>query len=378
MTIQDCRVRAIGICLLSALLFTNCQPPPVRNTTTDANATTATKALHRNLLTVASKGTMFGHQDATLYGIGWNCETDRSDVKSVAGDYPAVYGWELGHIETGDSVSLDSMSFERIRQEAIKAHSRGGINSISWHLRNPHTGGSSWDVSDNQTVASILPGGSHHATYAAWLDRLAEYLNRFEDKEGTKIPLIFRPFHEHTGSWFWWGKNHCTPEQYKELFSMTVDYLRKTKHINHLLITYSPDRVYSEAEYFERYPGDDYVDILGIDWYHKPEMDTPQSFIDGVTQTALMIKKNAEARNKPFVFSETGLEKLPISDWFTQVLYPVLNAAKPAYVLVWRNAHERPDHFFAPYPGHESCDDFRLFKQKEDILFESELREMYQ
>ncbi|MGV8826819.1 MAG: glycoside hydrolase family 26 protein [Breznakibacter sp.] len=379
MILKEHLARAMGICLLSAISLTGCQPPPPSMASpSDKSATRETRALYRNLFTISEPGIMFGHQDATLYGIGWKYDKEQSDVRKVTGDYPAVYGWEIGHIETGDSVSLDSMHFTRIREEAIKAYKRGGLNTISWHLNNPLTGGSSWDVSNNQTVASILPNGENHALYMEWLDRLADYLNSFEDEKGTKTPLLFRPFHEHSGSWFWWGKELCTPDQYKELYRFTIDHLRKARKVNHLLIIYSPDRVYSEAEYFERYPGDEYVDILGIDWYHKPEMDSPESFVSDVSKALLMVKQAAAAKNKPFVFSETGLEALPIADWFTKILYPAISTTKPAYVLVWRNAHERPNHFFAPYPGHPACEDFKAFKEKKEIHFESELPNLYQ
>ena len=371
-------MQSAAIGLLAALGFCSCKQQPEKHIPSDPHATESTKALYSNLCTIERTGTMFGHQDATLYGIGWKDEKGQSDVKKVTGDYPAIYGWELGHIETGNSVSLDSVAFDKIREEAVAARARGGINTISWHLDNPLTGGTSWDLTNNQTVASILPGGSHHAIYISWLDRMATYLNSFQERDGTKIPLLFRPFHEHSGSWFWWGKNHCTVEQYTTLYRFTIDYLRETKQLHHLLIIYSPDRAYSETDYFERYPGDEYVDILGIDWYHRPESDSSERFIEEVSNALMMIRNAARKKNKPLVFSETGQETLSVANWFTRVLYPAIEQASPAYVLVWRNAHERPNHYYAPYPGHPACDDFNLFKQKENILFESELPNMYQ
>lgn len=66
--------------------------------------TKKTIALYRNLKKVLAKGIMFGHQDDLAYGVNWKYQADRSDVKDVAGDYPAVYGWELGNIEYKDSL----------------------------------------------------------------------------------------------------------------------------------------------------------------------------------------------------------------------------------------------------------------------------------
>lgn len=360
-----------GIILCMLMATTACSEVVI----VDSKATTETKRLYENLFSVTDKGTMFGHQDATLYGIGWKYTEDESDVKKVTGDYPAVYGWELGHLEVGDEVSLDSIHFTKIREGIQKAYLRGGVNTISWHLRNPLTGGSSWD-SANNAVHAILNNKDIATKYAAWLDRLALFMNSLTDVNGHPIPVLFRPFHEHTGSWFWWGKENCTPEDYKSLWKYTINYLRDEKNVHNLLYVYSPDRTQSVEEYMERYPGDDYVDILGLDLYHRGE-SKKEEYIRVVQHSLEFIKRESEIRKKPFVFSETGLSQLTMPHWFTEVLYRAIEKGRPAYVLVWRNAYEKPDHYYAPYPGHPSCDDFRKFRELPDIIFESEMPDMY-
>ena len=62
----------------------------------DPQATPETQALYRNLFRIADEGVMFGHQDDALYGHDWKYEEGRSDVRECCGDYPAVFGWELG------------------------------------------------------------------------------------------------------------------------------------------------------------------------------------------------------------------------------------------------------------------------------------------
>lgn len=362
--------QGILLCLLMGI--TACKDVVI----VDSQATTETKRLYENLFAVTEKGTMFGHQDATLYGIGWKYVDQESDVKKVAGDYPAVYGWELGHLELGDEVSLDSIGFTNIREGIQKAHSRGGVNTISWHLRNPLTGGSSWDPAED-AVHAILNNKDVAAKYKQGLDRLAAFMSSLIDADGRSIPVLFRPFHEHTGSWFWWGKKNCTVEDYKSLWKFTVDYLRNQKNVHNMLYIYSPDRTESVEEYMERYPGDEYVDILGLDLYHREETKK-EEYIRIVRNSLKFIKQESDKRNKPFVFSETGLCQVTISDWFTQVLHKAIVDYRPAYVLVWRNAYEKPNHYYAPYPGHPACNDFRNFKELPDILFESEIPSMYQ
>jgi len=173
---------------------------------TDPKATTETVKLYQNLKELQHRGLMFGHQDDLAYGEGWVYEEGRSDVKDACGDYPAVYGWELGHLELGDTYSLDSVHFDKIQGWIKTVYKRGGVNTISWHLRNPFTDGSSWDTSSKEVVKSILPGGEKHELFKTYLDKLAGFFAGLKTEDGTFIPVLFRPFHEHTGSWFWWAK----------------------------------------------------------------------------------------------------------------------------------------------------------------------------
>ena len=71
-------------------------------------------ALLQRLKSLSTRGIMFGHQDDPFYGLGWKWDRGRSDVLAVAGDYPAVMGFELGGIEVGDAKSLDSVPFARM------------------------------------------------------------------------------------------------------------------------------------------------------------------------------------------------------------------------------------------------------------------------
>src|SRR5262245_53458956 len=94
---------------------------------TDKNATRQTIALYKNLRKVQEKGIMFGHQDDLAYGVGWKYEDGRSDIKDVIGDYPAVYGWELGRIETDQPQNLDGVPFNKMKEYIKTDHERGGV-----------------------------------------------------------------------------------------------------------------------------------------------------------------------------------------------------------------------------------------------------------
>jgi hypothetical protein len=103
----------------------------------DKQATKETRALYKNLYNLAGKNILFGHQDDPCYGVGWKYVSGRSDIRDVTGEYPAVYGFDLGRIELGWNVNLDSVPFEKIRLFIREAYERGGVITISWHLNNP-------------------------------------------------------------------------------------------------------------------------------------------------------------------------------------------------------------------------------------------------
>src|SRR3954468_4860386 len=95
----------------SSIFFT-CNILFAQDLPSDKNATKETINLYRNLKKLLNKGIMFGHQDDLAYGVGWKYEPGRSDIKDVTGDYPAVYGWELGRIELVHSGKLQRGRFD--------------------------------------------------------------------------------------------------------------------------------------------------------------------------------------------------------------------------------------------------------------------------
>jgi len=334
----------------------------------DPMATPETVNLFRNLNVLQHRMLLFGHQDALAYGCSWWNVPGRSDVKEVCGDYPAVYGWELGHLEQGHAISLDSVEFKNIRNWISLAHSRGGFNTISWHLRNPLTGGSAWDVSSKEVVASILPGGAKHDLFLSYLDRVADFLLSLKAADGSYIPVFFRPFHEHTGSWFWWGKDLCSPEQYKELWRFTVLYFREKKNIHHVLYAYSTDRFGSADEYLERYPGDDAIDMLAFDLYDRgPEYGQLLGSCAGI------VSGLAAERGKIAAVSEAGGKIITDTGWWMEKVLPALRPHALSYVLVWRNPQRDPKAAFAPFTGHPGEDDFRKFYQDPHTGFQHDV-----
>ena len=321
---------------------------------------------------------MFAHQDDTAYGHSWQGIKDadassegRSDTKEVCGDYPAVIGFDLGHLELGHKVNLDGVPFDKMRREILAQHERGGMVTLSWHLDNPLTGNNAWDFHNKGTVASVLPGGEKHEEFLTRMGRVADFLATIKTNDGTPVPMLFRPWHEHTGSWFWWGQDICTTEQYKALWRMTYDFMQQ-RGLTNLLWAYSPGaEPRSQADYFERYPGDDIVDVLGFDTYQGRDradyMATMKRCLD-------ILVEAAKTHGKVAAVTETGFEGTPDPTWWTGTLLPALGDAPIAYVLVWRNAWDRETHHYGVYPGHESEADFIEFYKNPCTLFARDIK----
>lgn len=350
----------------------------------DKHATKETIALYQNLKRTTGKGIMFGHQDDLAYGVGWKYLPNKSDIKEVTGDYPAVYGWELGHLEIDHPVNLDSVPFDKMKEYIRQGYERGGVITISWHLRNPLTGKTSWDPAPG-TVASILPAGEKHALYKSWLDKVAAFLLDLKGKNGEFIPVIFRPFHELNGSWFWWGKNHCTPEELKGIYQFTVSYLRDAKGLHHLLYAFNTDQFQSKEEYLERYPGDEWVDVIGFDIYQREKGAAANAtFINNIDRMLGTLEGVAAEKSKIPALTEFGFPEVPDSTWWTNVLWKGIGHHKIAYALAWRSAGYKPDsktyEYYVPYIGQVSAKDFVRFYKEPRTLFQSDVRKekMYQ
>ena len=343
----------------------------------DKKATRETINLYHNLKKLAGRGILFGHQDDLAYGVGWKYIPGKSDIKEVTGDYPAVYGWELGRIEIDHLENIDSVPFNKMKEFIREGYERGGVITISWHANNPLTGNTAWQPAPG-TVASILPGGEKNDLYKSWLDRIANFMQSLKGANGEQIPVIFRLFHELNGSWFWWGRKNCTADELKQLWHFTVAYLRDEKNVHNLLYAYNTDRFTSADDYLERYPGDDWVDIAGFDIYQAHNVAKNESFIQDLDQSLTTLEKMTSERNKIPALTEFGYNGVPDSSWWTSVFLPAIRSHKIAYVLAWRNAGFKASgqyEYYVPFKGQASAADFSKFHDLSPMIFQKKASE---
>lgn len=363
----------------------------------DSNASKNTKLLFNYLKNVGPKKILFGQQHATdegltLKGSGQRAGSKESEIKNSVGDYPAIFGWDTlsldGYEKPG--VSGDSeKSIKNLAQSMKAAHELGGIVTLSMHPYNFVTSGNFNDTTGN-VVEHILPGGEKNSAFNKWLDNIAALAKELSKDD---IPLIFRPFHEQTGNWFWWGANTTTSDQYKAIFRYTVEYLRDVKDVHNILYAYSPGAGPGgdKERYLETYPGDEYVDIFGIDKYDNKQNAGSESFFNDLIKDLEMLVDLADEKGKiaaltEFGYSPEGLKKTGNHlTWFTDLLNAIKKSEKASrisYMLTWAN-FGWPNNIFVPYKDingdlggdHELLPDFINFYNDRSTAFSSEIKE---
>lgn len=363
----------------------------------DRDASPNARKLFKYLQNLDGSQVLFGHQHATDEGLTLKGEVPRtaseeSEVFNAVGDYPAVFGWDTlsldGYEKPGVSGDPEQ-SIQNLAESMKKAHKLGGIVTLSTHPHNFVTGGSFNDINGN-VVENILPGGSKHEEFNKWLDNIAELAKILAEDD---IPIIFRVFHEQTGGWFWWGASTTTPEQYKALYRYTVEYLRDIKGVHNLLYAFSPSvgKFGGDVEsYLSTYPGDEYVDIFGIDRYDDKQNAGSESFLNNLVKDLEMLVELAEQKGKiaaltEFGYSPEGMKETGNNlNWYTDILNAIKSsekAKKISYMLTWAN-FGWPNNMFVPYKDiynelggdHELLPNFQNFYDDEFSAFRNEIK----
>lgn len=187
------------------------------------------------------------------------------EIKHITGRTPALRGFELLayspniRYETADEECLTEVEENKNTiKEAFAFGKEGGIVTFTWHWFSPLGG---WDKSfyaDNTEFDATLvlqEGTQERAAFYHDLDVMAKLLKPFLEED---IPVLWRPFHEAEGNWFWWGVKG--PKVAAQLYRLMYDYFVNTYHLDNLLWVWN-------CPLKEGYPGDDVVDVISRDVY---------------------------------------------------------------------------------------------------------------
>lgn len=377
----------------------------------DPAADEDTVALYQYLKAVGeSDAVIFGHMEDTVLKAG-DSSLSWSDTQDITGSQAGLDGLDCGNLFDGFAAKYNARfgtNLPETTEGNITAAAyftnqsleNGAVMTLSSHMPNfayaeekEGTSEKTYDRYDYLAADSynltgdcmnqILPGGAYHDRFAAYLDMIAEYAHQVNG------PVLFRPFHENTGSWFWWGKAFCDPETYKSVFKYTVEYLRDEKDVHNLLYVYGPgSEAASIAEYEERYPGDAYVDMVGFDSYDSNPVSDEEGYTFGTNfaNTVRLTDEFAKKHGKLFGVTETGISGLPNlecgrPDWFTEIMDIITEEGIDcSYFMVWTNYSATS--YYIPFVtsisedgtlhGHEMLDGFIRFYNDERSIFASD------
>ena len=222
-----------------------------------------------------------------------------------------VFSTDWGHAREGDTDSYTARP--DIVEECIRQHRLGSIITICWHAVPPTADepvtfrplpGTATDslssvqgqMMDEQFKDVLTPGTELYKRWCAQVDTVAYYLRKLQDAD---VPVLWRPYHEMNGNWFWWGGRlgeYSTKALYRQLFDRYVNHHK----LKNLIWVWSVDRPHNPDMYFSNYyPGNGHLDILSLDVYRR---DFNQAYYDSLVVLS---------QGKPVVLAEVGNPPAP-------------------------------------------------------------------
>ncbi len=226
-------------------------------TPVNPSATPEAKALLSYLYQLKGEKTLTGQHN---YGHEFTRSSD--SIKSYTGKYPAIWGCDFSSVDR-----------PKLVEEAIRQYKSGSIVTLMYHMSRPFdsdtVNGSTWKkLTDAEWNDLITPGTKIHQLWQDNIDSVAFYLKQLQK---ANIPVLWRPYHEMNGIWFWWG-NKRGENGFKKLWTMTYERFVKVHKLNNILWVWNTnaprdwenDQAYA---YDLFYPGAAYVDVLAADVY---------------------------------------------------------------------------------------------------------------
>jgi mannan endo-1,4-beta-mannosidase len=272
--------------LFTGLMLNGARPVYAASGPVNPNETKEAKELLAFLYSIQGKGMLTGQHEYIEAP-----DVYAESIKTLTGKYPAVHGYELGGI-TGQSDTLLAAQRQNVTNSAINWSKNGGIVTMMYHASYPGAC-QCWNQVQRTTTQAefdkiVTPGTTEYNALISDLDKVAVFLKQMKD---ANIPILWRPYHEMNGDWFWWGQKN----NYVKLWDIMYDRFVNYYHLDNLLWVWNANAPYDSAStYASTYPGSNKVDILAADIYNY---DYKQSHQDGLV---------ALGGGKPIAIGENG------------------------------------------------------------------------
>ena len=304
-----------------------------------ANASPEVRAVLQMLHDISGKYTLTGQHNYP------NTKSRNSEFAAkYTGKTPAIFASDWGFAKTGDTDSY--LARPDIVQEMIRQYRRGSLVDTCWHAVPPtadepvtfrpqpdsdpnRLASVQGQLTDEQFKDLLTPGRPIYEHWCSQVDAIAVFLKQLQDAH---VPVLWRPYHEMNGEWFWWGGRvgqYSTAALYRQLFDRLVNH----HHLNNLIWVWSMDRVDRPArEHAQYFPGINYVDVLALDVYHN---DFGKAYYDSLVSLS---------QGKPLALDEVGnppapeiLEKQPLWTYYGIWGGMVRNTSRKDYAVLMQN-----------------------------------------
>jgi mannan endo-1,4-beta-mannosidase len=261
---------------------------------------------------------------------------NRSDNRVISGQHTFMTDNLIEKIlsDDGKYVGLVGVDYfyennASTNNQLITWSNANSLITVCHHWNNPVTGsinspsygsgsGTAWDTTSVDFTQLITNGTALNTKFNGYLDAVAA---GFQTLENAGVTVLYRPFHEMNGNWFWWGGKNST--QFKNVWIYVFNYLTQTKGLHNLLWVYAPNATLD----WTYYPGSQYVDIVGVDIYSA--LNVPK--VSGYDQLSTY--------NKPFGLTEWGAcgpaggcSPMDISPMIASIK---ANMPKTAFFMAW-------------------------------------------
>ncbi len=258
---------------------------------------------------ISGQHTLSGQHNVPLLG-----STRLAGAYKMTGRYPAVFSQDFGFSEPG---TWDGINYrQQIVDEAIRRHEEGFIINLMWHAVRPTEDepvtfeqSVQGKLTDEQWQELITSGTGLNERWKSEVDVIAFFLKQLR---AARVPVLWRPYHEMNGDWFWWG-GRPGENGFKKLYRMLYDRLVHFHHLDNLIWVFGGNEIRAKVgPYADFFPGHEVVDVLATDIY--------SSNFQGHDYEDLL----ALAEGKPIALAEVGplptleiLKKQPRWAWFT-------------------------------------------------------------
>lgn len=299
------KFKQITFCLLAGLLCIGVSSLPGSAGATDPvtpNVSPESKALLQLLYSISGKYTLTGQHNYPN-----TKDASTRQAAEYSGKTPAVYSQDWGFAKDGDKDSY--LARPDIVEEVKRQHKLGSIITICWHAVPPTAdepitfrpkkgepapeklASVQGQLTDEQFKDVLTPDSELHKRWCAQVDNIAVFLKQLQD---ANVPVLWRPYHEMNGEWFWWGGRrgeHSTKALYRQLFDRYVNHHKLTN----LVWVWNVDRPSTpNRQFIDYFPGSEYLDVVSLDVYGS---DFNQTYYEDLLRLA---------DGKPLVLGEVG------------------------------------------------------------------------